>query len=384
MTAPTMETTDRQVRHRQMQRVTWVSTAVDLLLSVIKLGVGFAVRSPALIADGIHSLSDLLTDGFVLLINRVAHAEPDHDHPYGHARFENVGTLLLGTVLTAVAAGLVWDNASRILTGTAAAQPSLMAIVAVVFSLVAKEGLFHYGRYWARQLSSELLHANAWHSRSDSLSSLVVLLGVVATWFGYGQVESWAALVVAALIGRMGGTLVWNAVQKLADRGVPPDTRKALRDCVLQVPGVVGAHALRTRVSGNQVFVDLHLEVDPFISISEGHQVSNWVARRLRQAFPELGDVMLHIDPDHDAQVPGSELAPLRPGVEAALAIYPALASATSMQIHYVGEQVVLELYYDDEPGEACFDQRRQALGELPWLNAIDLYRRCGVGAESR
>ena len=382
MTVPTIEATDRQARHRQVQRVTWVSTAVDLLLSVVKLGVGIAVRSPALIADGLHSLSDLLTDGFVLLINRVAHTGPDHDHPYGHARFENVGTLLLGMVLTAVAAGLAWDNGARILSGLSPVEPSLLAIVAVVFSLVAKEGLFHYGRYWARQLNSELLEANAWHSRSDSLSSLVVLGGVVATWFGYGQLESWAALVVAALIARMGVGLVWNALQKLADRGVAHRTRQALRDCVLEVPGVVGVHALRTRVSGDQVFIDLHLEVDPFISISEGHQVSNWAARHLRERFPELGDIILHIDPEYDVPTPGGELAPLRPDVEEALAAYPALAAAQSMQIHYVEEQIVLELYYEEEPGEECFGQRRQALGDLPWLKDIHLYRRCGVGSK--
>lgn len=365
----------RHERHRHMQRVTWVSTAVDLLLAFIKLAVGFSVRSPALIADGIHSLSDLLTDGFVLFINRVSHTAPDSDHPYGHARFESAGTLLMGFVLCLVAVGLAWDNIIRLLSDQPVAQASIWAIAVAAASLLIKEGLFFYGRHWATKLDSELLHANAWHSRSDSLSSLVVLTGVVATWFGYPWLEGWAALLVAALIGKMGAELAWHALQKLADRGLPADTRKALRDSIMQVPGVLGLHELRSRHMGNQVFIDAHIQVHNFITISEGHQISDWIARRLHLEFPELGDITLHIDPEDDQQQDKQTLAPLRGEIETAISTYSALSACCRMQIHYRRQHVLLELYFDNEPRPDCFRQRNQALADLPWLAGIELHR---------
>lgn len=365
----------RTDRFRQVQRVTWVSTAVDLVLSVVKLLVGLWVRSPALVADGIHSLSDLLTDAFVLFINRVSHSEPDAEHPYGHARFENIGTLLLGGMITAVAVGLAWENGVRLLSGGAVANPSLWAIAAVLFSLVAKEGLYHYGEYWARRLDSEILQANAWHSRSDSLSSLVVLIGVLATWFGYDQVEGWAALILAGLIGHMGLGLVWGSLQKLADRGLPERTRHAVADCAMQVSGVEGVHALRSRIAGNQVFVDMHLQVAPFISVSESHQIAVRARRRLESSFPELGDILLHVDTEDEGESPGADLAPTRSAIEEALANYPALADSDRMEIHYRHQRVILELYYIREPVDAMDKQRRKALADLPWLEAVRLYR---------
>lgn len=366
---------DRTARFRQVQRVTWVSTAVDLVLSVVKLLVGIWVRSPALVADGIHSLSDLLTDAFVLFINRVSHSEPDAEHPYGHARFENIGTMLLGGMITAVAVGLAWENGARLLSGGSVANPSLWAIAAVVFSLVAKEGLYHYGQYWACRLDSEILQANAWHSRSDSLSSLVVLVGVLATWIGYDQVEGWAALILAGLIGHMGLGLVWNSLQKLADRGLPERTRQAIADSVMQVPGVSGVHALRSRIAGNQVFVDMHLQVAPFISVSEGHQIAVRARHRLENAFPELGDILLHVDTEDEAETPGREIAPTRLEIEIALAKYPALAANDRMIIHYRNQRVILDLFFQGPPGAACSRESDQAVASLPWLEGVGIHQ---------
>lgn len=366
---------DRKRRFRQVQRVTWISTAVDLVLSLIKLAVGLWVRSPALVADGIHSLSDLATDVFVLFINRVSHSEPDAEHPYGHARFENIGTLLLGGVITAVAVGLAWDNGLRLLSGRSVANPSLWAIAAVVVSLVAKEGLYHYGQHWARRLDSEILQANAWHSRSDSLSSLVVLVGVLATWFGFDQVEGWAALVLAGLIGHMGLGLVWGSLQKLADRGLPERTRDAIAESVMKVEGVEGVHALRSRVAGNQVFVDMHLQVAPYISVSEGHQIAVRARRRLERDFPELGDILLHVDTEDESEMPGAELAPTRAEIESAIAGYAALAAYDRMVIHYRHQRVILELYFDSRPADRCYRQSLQAREQLPWLESIRLHQ---------
>ena len=373
---------DSAAREKAMQTVTWVSTGVDFLLAVIKLVVGVLVRSPALIADGIHSFSDLVTDFFVLFINRVSHAEPDTEHPYGHARFETLGTVLIGTVLVGVAVGLAWDNASRLLGDAPEANPRLWAIGAAAFSLLAKEGLYHYGRFWARRLDSSLLQANAWHSRTDALSSLVVLGGVVATWFGHGWIEAWAALIVAALIGKMGVSLAWNSLQDLADRGVAEDTQAQMKREIKAVPGVDNVHELRSRRMGNSVFIDVHIQVGNFISVSEGHQIGDWVMRRLRREFPQLTDITLHVDPEDDAAVTKREIAPLRPRIVAALDGYPALRGYQRMQIHYRRQRVRLELFFAAEPGDDCQKQRLQAIEDLDWLEDIELFRALRAGPD--
>ncbi|MCH8553119.1 MAG: cation diffusion facilitator family transporter [Natronospirillum sp.] len=366
---------DNAARERAMQRVTWVSTGVDFLLAVIKLTVGLLVRSPALIADGIHSFSDLVTDFFVLVINKVSHAEPDTEHPYGHARFETLGTVLIGAVLIGVSVGLIWDNVTRLLGDEPVANPSLWAITAAAVSLLAKEALYHYGRHWARKLDSSLLHANAWHSRTDALSSLVVLGGVLATWFGFGWVEAWAALIVAALIGHMGISLAWNALQELADRGVAEDTQQRMKKEIRAVPGVDNVHELRSRHMGNSVLIDVHIQVGNFISVSEGHQIGDWVMRRLREKFPEITDITLHVDPEDDATIGKRKIAPLRPAILDALAPYPALLGHQRLQIHYRRQRVCLELYYPEEPEPDVHRQAAQALKELDWLENIECFR---------
>lgn len=365
----------RDERGTAMQRVTWISTGVDFALSVLKLVVGFMVRSPALIADGIHSLSDLLTDFLVLVINKVAHSEPDEDHPYGHARFETLGTVVLGIVLTAVGIGLAWDNIMRLLAGDAPSNPSLWAISAAAISLVAKELLFRYGIHWAKKLNSTLLEANAWHSRSDAWSSLVVLIGVVATWLGYGWVESWAALIVAVLIGKMGLELGWNALQDLADRAIPQEIQNRIRQEIKVVPGVDNVHHLRSRLMGNEIFIDVHIQVGNFISVSEGHQIGDYVIARLRRTFPDITDITLHVDPEDDAAIARPSMAPLRPEIMSALDQYPALSEYQRLQIHYRRQRARLELYFVDTPPEACAAEREQALQELDWLEDIELYQ---------
>ena len=362
---------NRPARERAMQRVSWITTGVDFLLAVVKLVVGFLVRSPALIADGLHSFSDLISDFFVLAINKISHAEPDDEHPYGHARFETLGTVMIGLLLIAVAIGILWDNANRLINGNAVSNPSLLAIIVAGLSVVAKEGLYYYGKFWAKKLDSALLAANAWHSRTDSLTSVVVLGGVVATWFGYGWIEAWAALFIALLIGKMGITLAWEALHDLADRSIGEEVHQQIRREIRAVQGVENVHELRSRRMGDHVFIDVHIQVGNFISVSEGHQIGDAVMLRLREKLPELSDITLHVDPEDDTLMMPTELAPLRPEIVAALAAYPALADYQRMHIHYQNQQVFLEFECLETPSEAQLAQREQALKDLPWLAQV-------------
>lgn len=376
---------NRSARERAMQRVSWVTTGVDFVLAALKLVVGWWVRSPALVADGLHSFSDLISDFFVLAINKISHAEPDAEHPYGHARFETLGTVMIGVLLIGVAMGILWDNVNRLLNGNAVSNPSLLAIIVAALSILAKEGLYYYGKFWAKKLDSALLAANAWHSRTDSLSSVVVLAGVIATWFGYGWVEAWAALFIALLIGKMGVSLAWEALHDLADRSIGEEVHQQIRREIRAVQGVENVHELRSRRMGNHVFIDVHIQVGNFISVSEGHQIGDAVMLRLREKLPELTDITLHVDPEDDTLVMPSVLAPLRPDIVAALAAYPALADYQRMQIHYQNQQVMLEFECLGAPNAEQMAQREQALQALPWLARISFvvrYENAAAGAQ--
>ncbi|MEC9304558.1 MAG: cation diffusion facilitator family transporter, partial [Pseudomonadota bacterium] len=191
---------NRELDSQEAKRVTYIGAWLDGLLSIIKVAVGFFVGSAALIADGIHSLSDLVTDGFVLAAIHYGRQEPDNDHHYGHGRIETLTTLLLGSVLIFVAGGIAWSSVDRLLSGTEVGAPGALAIVIAILALISKEWIFRYTMRVAKRLKSKLLEANAWHSRSDALSTAVVLVALVGAQFGLGWLDAVAAIIVGLMV----------------------------------------------------------------------------------------------------------------------------------------------------------------------------------------
>ncbi len=303
---------NRPSKYRIIARVTWINALVNALLSLAKIAAGLIFHSAAMLADGIHSLSDLLTDAMVLWLNRIAGAPPDGEHPYGHARFETLGTLIMGGLLLLVAIGLandivqsIWQQEQQVIL----AWP-LFAVAVVM--ILAKEGLYHYSRHYGLKVGSQLLLANAWHSRSDVFSSLVVLLGLLGALAGLPWLEPLAALVVVALIGKMALGLIYQALQEFLDRGLDKQELQNIEQIIMQVPGVLNAHEIRTRVAGgNKVFLDLHLCVDAYATVSEGHHLGDQVVLHLQQQMPELADITVHIDV-HQGEEQAVTLAPNR------------------------------------------------------------------------
>ncbi len=347
-----MNTDDRQATIR---RVTWVGACIDALLALVKMVTGWIVHSPALIADGFHSLSDLLTDAAVVLFSHWAQAAPDDEHPYGHHRYETLGTVILGTSLVVVASAIAWDSARALIYDTYQPTASGWAIIVALISIVSKEWIFRYTLRASKQIGSRLLEANAWHSRSDALSSIIVLFGVVATWFGYGWIELYAAIGVAVLIGKMGVTLTWNATQELIDRGVEPEEAKVIEQTIRETPGVLNVHMLRSRMMGNNIYLDVHIQVDHMVSVSEGHFISDQVMAKVQASHDHVSDITVHVDHEHDIDefVEGNDIAeidvvPGREFVELQLArknIIPA-----RLQLHYSNDRVSIELFFDQEP----------------------------------
>ncbi|MBF2759136.1 MAG: cation transporter [Ectothiorhodospiraceae bacterium AqS1] len=298
-------------RYAITRRVTLVGAACDLFLSVIKIGGGFLAQSQALIADGVHSLSDLVTDAMVLLAARHAHAAPDSEHPYGHERIETIATVALGTILVLVGVGIAWDSVRRMMSADQLMIPEWWALIIAAVSALSKEAIFRYTMHAARRIDSKLLEANAWHSRSDAASSLVVIVGVGGTLAGATYLDVIAAFLVSVMIGKTGFRLVWRGVDELIDSALDPKEVEAIRLALLEMDDVRDLHMLRTRRMGPKSLVDVHILIDnPLISVSEGHQISEVARAMLIRCFPSISDVTVHIDPENDEEIPpGRDLA---------------------------------------------------------------------------
>ncbi len=311
-----METTAPQdalkPRYREVRKVTLIGSLVDFLLGVAKILVGWLAHSQALVADGIHSLSDLATDVIVLYAAKHSHREADEDHPYGHGRIETLATVGLGITLVVIAFGIAYDAVRRMNAPELLMHPGVIALAVAIVSVVAKEAIYHYTMRAARRLRSNMLMANAWHSRSDAISSIVVVIGVGGAMMGYPYLDAVAAIAVAVMITKIAFDLVRTSTRELIDTALDPETLEAIRGEIFAVDGVRALHMLRSRSSGGQAFVDVHIQVDPRVSVSEGHQIGDSVRRRLLERIEEVSDVTVHIDPEDDELESPCDHLPLR------------------------------------------------------------------------
>lgn len=303
---------DGGTRYRIAHRVTVVGAAVNVALAAAKIAFGIVGRSQALIADGIHSLSDLASDAVVLVAARHGSRDADAEHPYGHARVETAFTVGLGVFLIAVAAGIGYDAGSRLFAPSELLRPDVLALAVALLSIVAKEALYHYTVRAARRSRSNLLRANAWHHRSDAVSSVVVAVGIGGTMAGLPYLDAVAAVIVALMIAKIGWDLSWQSLRELVDTGLDAERVAAVKRAILAVDGVEALHLLRSRRMGPDALVDVHILVDPRVSVSEGHQISETVRARLMRQFDEINDVLVHIDPEDDETASPSSGLPLR------------------------------------------------------------------------
>jgi cation diffusion facilitator family transporter len=346
--AGAVDATDPE-RYRASRRVTWTSVVLNLVLTTAQVIVGIVGHSQALVADGVHTLSDLITDGMVLLAIRHSAKAADDEHPYGHARIETAVTLALGIMLAAVAAGIAWRAGHRwLFDPNPFTVPSMMTLWVALLTLAVKEGLYRYTARTAARYGSAMLRANAWHHRSDAISSLVVVAGIGGARFGYAYLDAVAAIVVSLLIARIGIGLGWQALRELIDTGLDLEDRDAIRGVIQDVSGVKALHLLRTRRMGGQAFVDVHIRVDRTLSVSEGHQIGEVVRRRLIQQIAPVSDVMVHIDTEEDDAGELEPGLPLRAEIEKRLSRYfadiPQAQSIDQTLLHYGKDHVDVEL----------------------------------------
>ncbi|MDX9914188.1 MAG: cation diffusion facilitator family transporter [Candidatus Moranbacteria bacterium] len=291
-------------------RSTWVSVAVNLVLAVVQIVVGVWARSQALVADGVHTLSDLVADFVVLFANHHSQKAPDVEHPYGHHRFETAASLVLGLLLLGVGASMLWAGAMKLQNPADIPKVHAAALGVALLALVGKESLFRYMLGVARRVKSSMLVANAWHARSDAASSLVVAVGIVGNLAGYPILDPIAALIVGFMVARMGWTFGWSALQDLTDRAVNADEVQEIRATLAGTPGVLGVHDVRTRRMGDMIVVDAHIEVQATLTVEAGHDIAVVARQRVMQRHLVL-NVMTHVDPSNR---PDGDHAPVPPG----------------------------------------------------------------------
>ncbi len=291
MSAPTDD--QRQAAGR---RSTLVSVAVNLVLSALQLAVGLLAHSQALVADAIHSLSDLFSDGVVLFANKHSLKAPDAEHPYGHRRFETAASLAIGALLLAVGIGMLMRSFNALQAPQSIPQVHGSALTIALIALASKELLFRYMLRVARRVRSSMLVANAWHARSDAASSLVVALAIIANLGGFHLADPLAALIVGLMIIRMGWKFSYAAFNDLMDSAVDDDTENRIRRHILETPGVLGVHGLKTRKMGDMIWVEVDIEMDSTLTIAQGHQIAVAARERVMEHEPVL-DVMTHFDP---------------------------------------------------------------------------------------
>ncbi|MBN1684772.1 MAG: cation transporter [Gammaproteobacteria bacterium] len=368
-------------RYQQMKYVTIIGGIVDLLLGLLKIAFGIFGHSQALFADGVHSLSDLATDAMVIVASKSSTQLPDEAHPYGHGRIETIFAAILAIILFAVGIGILFDAIHEILHQHFL-KPSMSVLFVAAVSILLNEFLFRYTLRTAELLNSNLLRANAWHKRSDALASIVVLIGISGEMMGFHYFDAAAAIVVALMIIKMSFTMIWSNVRELIETGVDKKTLQALRKVIENTLGVQACHQLRTRLIGGQILIDVHVQLDPYLSLSEAHFIADHVEKNLMQYSHRIADVVVHMDPEDDDKLISVLNLPNRKTLEKTLkkrwAKLPGYQDIQKMNLHYlkgkIEIEIILPLKYAREPPQKIIQPYQEAVKNIPNIRSVKVY----------
>ena len=280
-------------------KVSLVSIIGNIALSLLKLLVGIFAHSGALVSDAVHSASDVFSSIIVIIGVKLSARDSDDDHPYGHERLECVAAIILAMVLLMTGLFIGYQAVRNIISGDYAnlSVPGVLAIVAAAVSIVVKELMFRYTKHYAKKLDSGALMADAWHHRSDALSSVGALIGVVGARLGLPVLDSVASLVICLFIAKAAYDIFKDAVDKMVDHSCDKETEDELWECVTQQKGVIGVDMLTTRLFGNKIYVDIEIAVDGDLTLREAHAIAERVHSTIEQRFPKVKHIMVHVNP---------------------------------------------------------------------------------------
>lgn len=280
-------------------RVSVQTIIANLILSVFKLIIGFIGNSSAMISDAIHSASDVFSTIVVMIGIKMAAKESDKEHPYGHEKMECVAAIVLAIVLFITGLGIGVEAFRTIFSGNYENLeiPGILALIAAVISILVKEGMYWYTRYFARKINSGALMADAWHHRSDALSSVGAFVGIFGARHGFVVMDSAASLVIFVFIAKAAYDIFMDAIDKTIDRSCDENTQKQIYECILETENVLGIDLLQTRIFGNKIYVDTEIEVDGDVTLNEAHDISELVHQRIEEKFDMVKHIMVHVNP---------------------------------------------------------------------------------------
>ncbi|MEK6730955.1 MAG: cation diffusion facilitator family transporter [Pseudomonadota bacterium] len=367
---------------RQAKKITLMGAAVNIFLAILKTVTGWLGDSQALFADGIHSFSDLLTDILVLYAAKTGSHGPDYNHPYGHQRIETALTIVVGIVLTLAGFGIIADAIVDAVLHHDVLSPNLFVLMVAVISIVTKEFMYRYTLNVSERIGSMLLKTNAWHHRSDALSSLVVLISATGEYFGIHYLDAVGAMIIGAMILRMAGKSIWSCVRELVDTGIDGRELQFMHDEMLKVPGIKSIHQLRTRFLGGTIFVDVHIQVDSHVSVSEGHYIAEQIIAYLSTRMNKVADVTVHVDTTSEETAPSK--LPNRIVVEEQLrACWKDLSShhlIDHINLHYLNESIEVEVFLPLRAlsalpsAEELLTQYQTAVKKIPFISKIQVF----------
>lgn len=348
MANPTMH----HQKTRATYRVAWINATLNVILSSLKITLGILGRSHALIADGLHSLTDLVADGLILIAAKLSGRAPDCEHPYGHQRIETVATVLIALLILSVALGIGADAIEHLIRQPLHSSPEPIVLLAACISILANESLCRYIQHINRRIESRLLESCAWHNRSDALVSLLVFVSVAGSLLGIPMLDVIGSMLIALLILKTAANMLYHSINELIDTGANAQVIAKIGNFVEQQKGVVSMHQLRSRSHGGALLLDLHLEVAPKISVSEGHFIASTVAAALLEQFEKIIDVTVHIDPEDDS-TPMKNASADREHIESLLrkhwhSFLPTI-EPLSTTLHYLNGKIDVDLYLTED-----------------------------------
>ena len=369
-------------RYQIMTRVTIIGAVINFVLAIFKIFIGTMGHSHALVVDGIHSFSDLMSDGLVVWGAKQGNQMPDDDHPYGHARIETAFAAVLGGVLITVGIGIIIDATDRLASGDIPV-PESMTIWVALLSVLSKEALYRYTLVYANRLNSSLLKANAWHHRSDAISSIVVLTGIAGSIAGLPYLDAAAAVIVSMMIAKIGWDIAKESIEELVDKGLDPEKVQSISQHIAEIPGVSRMHMLRTRQMGSEALLDVHIEVEPHLSVSEGHRISDEVSKELTATFADITQVLVHIDPENDELQSSCSNLPLRKDILADLdqcwAEIEQSKLIEEVTLHYLDGKVSVQILMPLSILSTCVDADKLAAQFSEAVKTVDYIEKVEV-----
>ncbi|MZH40465.1 MAG: cation transporter [Nitrospinae bacterium] len=340
-----------------------IGAVANLLLTIFKFAGGILGNSVALVADAIHSLSDLVTDAIVLFTHRIGKIPQDENHPYGHGRAETIGATVIGLLIIATGIGVIHETWEAINNGSRE-MPGMLAACAALLSIIINEGLFHYTRRVGEQTQSPSLIANAWHHRTDAISSIAALIGIIGASQGFSFMDPLAGSVVGAMIVKVGFDITRAGVRDLMDTALSDEHTEKIHAILKDIPEVLHFHDLRSRVIGGEVLIDVHILVASEMTVTEGHRVAETVRRNLTNAFDNIQDVLVHVDGEPDKEfetiypITRNELIDIAQPLISELEenIVP-----SEFRVHHIKGKNILDVFIKVEPDQSMEGSRTLA-----------------------